>query len=165
MKKDDRTFGERVADEVATFAGSWKFIITFSFLLGCWIAFNSIDEFSEYHFDPTPFILLNLILSFIAAFQAPFIMMSQNRTEHKQDEAYREIFFELKELLHQDIAHEEEIQSLEHQIREDVNKLMSTQNKLLEALHLAIKLGQITSEGVAEVLEHLEDEEEISEPD
>jgi uncharacterized membrane protein len=146
VKKDDRTLGERVADDVATFAGSWRFILIFTFLLFCWITFNSVEYLSAYHFDPYPFILLNLILSFIAAFQAPFIMMSQNRTEHKQDEAYRDIFFELKELLHQDIEHEREIQSLEHQIKEDVNKLMSTQNRLLEALYLAIKLGQLTKE-------------------
>jgi uncharacterized membrane protein len=162
VKKDDRTFGERVADNVATFAGSWKFIIFFSGVLSLWMLFNSLAITKDYHFDPYPFILLNLVLSFIAAFQAPFIMMSQNRTEHKQDEAYREIFFELKELLQQDIVHEEEIQCLEHQIREDVSKLMMVQHKLLEALQQAIQLGQFTSEGVAEVLEHLEDDEETS---
>lgn len=159
MKKDDRTFGERVADDIATFAGSWKFIIIFSFLLALWVVFNSLVYFGFIHFDPYPFILLNLVLSFIAAFQAPFIMMSQNRTEKKQDEAYREIFLELKELMEQDIAHSQEIECLEHQIKVDVNKLMTTQNRLLDALNQAIKIGQITSEGIAEVLEHLEEEE------
>lgn len=159
MKKDDRTFGERVADFVANFAGSWRFIIIFGAILANWITFNFIEFLTPYHFDPSPFILLNLILSFVAAFQAPFIMMSQNRAEKKQDIAYRTIFIELKELVEQDIAHEEEIKCLEKQIRRDVDRLIVTQNKLLEALHHAVTLGQLTSEGVAEVLEHLEDEE------
>lgn len=90
-------------------------------------------------------------------------MMSQNRAEKKQDAAYREIFMELKELLEQDITHEQEIEFLEHQIKEDVNRLVQTQNKLLEALHQAITLGQITSQGVEEVLEHLEEDEPKSE--
>jgi uncharacterized membrane protein len=161
-KKDDRTFGDRVADDVAEFAGSWKFIIIFFSMLIVWIAFNSVELLTPYHFDPYPFILLNLILSFVAAFQAPFIMMSQNRAEKKQDVAYRTIFLELKELVEQDLMHEEEIKSLEHQIKHDVDRLIVTQNKLLEALHLAIKLGQITSEGVAEVLDHLDDQNEIN---
>lgn len=158
-KKDDRTFGERVADNVAEFAGSWKFIMITSLILMGWIVFNSIEAFKPYHFDIYPFILLNLVLSFIAAFQAPFIMMSQNRAEKKQDIAYRAIFLELKELMEQDIAHEEEIKYLEREIHNSVEKLVTTQIKLLDALHTAIKLGQITSEGVAEVLEHLEEEE------
>lgn len=158
MQNDDRTFGERIADDVATFAGSWKFIILFGAILACWAVFNSLDATKQYHFDSFPFILLNLLLSFVAAFQAPFIMMSQNRSEKKQDIAYRAIFIELKELVEQDIAHEEEIKGLERQIQTDLERLIATQNKLLEALSQAIKLGQMTSEGVAEVLEHLEDD-------
>lgn len=164
VKNDDRTFGEKVADFVAEFAGSWKFIIIFGAMLANWILFNSLELLTPYHFDATPFILLNLILSFVAAFQAPFIMMSQNRAEKKQDAAYRAIFMELKELVEQDIAHEEEIKCLEEQIRRDVDRLILTQNKLLEALHHAVTLGQLTSEGVAEVLEHLEEVENKEEP-
>jgi uncharacterized membrane protein len=155
--KDNRTFGERTADDVAMFAGSWKFIIIFGIIFCCWIAVNCIYIFGR-PFDPYPFILLNLVLSFIAAFQAPFIMMSQNRAEKKQDAAYREIFMELKELLEQDITHEQEIKFLEQQIKQDVNLLVQTQNKLLDALHHTITLGQITSQGVEEVLEHLEED-------
>jgi uncharacterized membrane protein len=158
VTNDDRTFGERIADDVATFAGSWKFIILFGTILLSWIVFNSLEYLKPYHFDPYPFILLNLVLSFVAAFQAPFIMMSQNRSEKKQDIAYRTIFIELKELLEQDIAHEEEIKGLERQIQTDLERLIATQNKLLEALSQAVKIGQLTSEGIAEVLEHLEDE-------
>lgn len=158
-QKDDRTFGEKIADIVASFAGSWKFIIIFFAMLITWVIFNSLDCMAPYHFDPFPFILLNLLLSFVAAFQAPFIMMSQNRSEKKQDTAYREIFTELKELMEQDIDHGQEIKILERQIKADVDRLIQTQMKLLESLHHAVTLGQLTSEGVAEVLEHLEEEE------
>ncbi len=76
------TFGERVADKVAKFGGSWKFILSFGFFLIVWIAVNTIALLRR-PFDPFPFILLNLILSCIAALQAPVIMMSQNRQESK----------------------------------------------------------------------------------
>jgi uncharacterized membrane protein len=70
-----------VADKVAEFGGSWRFIIIFGFILLIWVAVNSIALSG--HFDPYPFILLNLVLSCIAALQAPVIMMSQNRQEAK----------------------------------------------------------------------------------
>ena len=69
---------DRVADKVAAFGGSWTFIIIFASFLTIWIVINSL-AFLGMQFDPKPFILLNLILSFIAAFQAPIIIMSQNR--------------------------------------------------------------------------------------
>lgn len=69
---------DRVADRVASFGGSWAFILLFSGFLLVWMLVNTLP-FLPFHFDPKPFILLNLILSFIAAFQAPIIMMSQNR--------------------------------------------------------------------------------------
>ena len=69
---------DRVADKVAAFGGSWTFIIIFGCFLVMWVLVNMLP-FITNHFDPKPFILLNLILSFIAAFQAPIIMMSQNR--------------------------------------------------------------------------------------
>ncbi len=71
-------WSDRLADRIASFGGSWKFIILFSIFLLSWIIWNSVPLFYP-HFDPHPFILLNLCLSFIAAFQAPVIMMSQNR--------------------------------------------------------------------------------------
>ncbi|MBI2252334.1 MAG: DUF1003 domain-containing protein [Armatimonadetes bacterium] len=76
------TFGERIADKVADFGGSWKFIIIFGIILTLWIIINSIILIWK-PFDPYPFILLNLVLSCIAAMQAPVIMMSQNRQEAK----------------------------------------------------------------------------------
>lgn len=75
------TLGERLADGIADFGGSWFFILSFSFVLVGWIALNSIG--SQSPFDPYPFILLNLVLSCLAAIQAPVIMMSQNRQEAK----------------------------------------------------------------------------------
>jgi uncharacterized membrane protein len=77
-----RTPGERVADAVADFGGSWTFIISFFVVLLIWIAFN-VWAASREVFDPYPFILLNLVLSCLAAIQAPIIMMSQNRQEAK----------------------------------------------------------------------------------
>ncbi len=76
------TLGERIADNVAKFGGSWRFIISFGVFLVMWMIINSIVLLRR-PFDPYPFILLNLILSCLAAIQAPIIMMSQNRQEAK----------------------------------------------------------------------------------
>ena len=79
---DDRqTFGERLADKVATFGGSWTFLIAFGLFLVVWTVLNLILRRDA--FDPYPFIFLNLMLSMIAAAQAPIIMMSQNRQAQK----------------------------------------------------------------------------------
>jgi uncharacterized membrane protein len=78
----DPTLGEKMADGLASFGGSWTFLIIFGALLLVWIAFNSVVLLKR-PFDPYPFILLNLILSCLAAIQAPVIMMSQNRQEAK----------------------------------------------------------------------------------
>ncbi|MFY7732582.1 MAG: DUF1003 domain-containing protein [Bacteroidia bacterium] len=76
------TFGQRLADKVAAFGGSWIFIITFFSFILIWMIIN-IWFLATKPFDPFPFILLNLILSCLAAIQAPIIMMSQNRQEQK----------------------------------------------------------------------------------
>ena len=76
------TRGQSVSDKVARFGGSWNFIFLFAAILFIWIVFNSIVS-KQYEFDPFPFILMNLILSCIAAMQAPVIMMSQNRKQEK----------------------------------------------------------------------------------
>ena len=76
------TFGQKLADRVASFGGSWTFIITFFSFILIWMIIN-IWILSTRAFDPFPFILLNLILSCLAAIQAPIIMMSQNRQEQK----------------------------------------------------------------------------------
>jgi uncharacterized membrane protein len=74
--------GQSISDKVASFGGSWKFIIIFGVILFVWILINTV-VLSTDSFDPYPFILMNLILSCIAALQAPIIMMSQNRQEEK----------------------------------------------------------------------------------
>ena len=79
------TYGERLADKVAQFGGSWTFIMSFGAVLLLWITSNSILLGGK-AFDPYPYILLNLVLSCIAALQAPVIMMSQNRKETKDRE-------------------------------------------------------------------------------
>ena len=76
------TFGERLADRVATVGGSWSFIIGFGVFLGCWAVLNTV-LLGIHAFDPFPFIFLNLMLSMLAALQAPVIMMSQNRQAAK----------------------------------------------------------------------------------
>ncbi len=75
------TLGQRAADAIARFAGSWAFIFAFTGVLILWMVINTI--LASNAFDPYPFILLNLVLSCVAAIQAPLIMMSQNRQEEK----------------------------------------------------------------------------------
>lgn len=76
------SFADRMSDALAEFGGSWKFLISFSVVLGVWIIINSINLMNQ-PFDPYPYILLNLVLSCLASVQAPIIMMSQNRQEAK----------------------------------------------------------------------------------
>lgn len=76
------TKGQKISDKVARFGGSWSFIISFFIILVIWVVFNATAPKKD-DFDPYPFILMNLILSCIAALQAPIIMMSQNRQEEK----------------------------------------------------------------------------------
>ena len=81
-EQERMTFGQRVADKVASFGGSWPFIVIFGVIMLVWVLLNSTALLSK-HFDPYPYILLNLFLSMIAAIQAPVIMMSQNRQAAK----------------------------------------------------------------------------------
>jgi len=81
MIEEEETFGERIADSVARFGGSWTFIITFAFVLSIYVTINAMLRKSAW--DPYPFILLNLFLSMLAAIQAPVIMMSQNRQDSR----------------------------------------------------------------------------------
>jgi uncharacterized membrane protein len=85
--KDERDRWEKLADSVARVGGSWSFIIGFSTALVLWIAANLMLAVSGQAFDPYPFIFLNLMLSMVAALQAPIIMMSQNRQSAKDREA------------------------------------------------------------------------------
>ena len=90
--EEEETFGERVADTVASFGGSWTFIIAFGVVL---VAYSSTNVLLRHRaWDPYPFILLNLFLSMLAAIQAPIIMMSQNRQD-KKDRLRSELDFEV----------------------------------------------------------------------
>ena len=80
-EKEKYTLGQRAADTIAKFAGSWAFMFSFAGVLVLWMVINAI--LATKAFDPYPFILLNLVLSCVAAIQAPLIMMSQNRQEEK----------------------------------------------------------------------------------
>jgi uncharacterized membrane protein len=87
LKIDERTFGARLADNVAQVGGSWGFIITFGFILVAWMGWNQATRGAGLAFDPYPFIFLNLMLSMVAALQAPVIMMSQNRAAVRDRQA------------------------------------------------------------------------------
>jgi uncharacterized membrane protein len=77
--EENSSFGERVADHVAGFIGSWQFIILQSAIFFVWVVFNTLWLFDVYQFDPYPFILFNLFMSAEAAYASPLILMSQNR--------------------------------------------------------------------------------------
>jgi uncharacterized membrane protein len=119
------SFGQKLADGVASFGGSWMFISIFLVFIVGWILLN-VFVFLNKGFDPYPFILLNLILSCIAAIQAPVIMMSQNRQEEKDRErAKNDYEINLKS--------EKEIRELEGKIKELV-VLQKEQTALLNEL-------------------------------
>jgi len=124
------TFGERMADRVALFGGSWGFILTFTAVLLVWITINAIGILAK-PFDPYPFILLNLVLSSLAAIQAPVIMMSQRRQETKDrlrgENDYR---VNLKAELEIRQLHEK----LDHQMAQQWDKLIELQQIQIELL-------------------------------
>jgi CRP/FNR family transcriptional regulator, cyclic AMP receptor protein len=97
------TFGQRIADKVAVFGGSWTFIIIFGVILAVWVVLNSSALLSN-HFDPYPYILLNLFLSMIASVQAPVIMMSQNRLSSK-DRLKSDLDYEVNLKAELEVAH------------------------------------------------------------
>lgn len=130
-KEDKRTFGQKVADKVADFGGSWTFILSFLFFLVTWIFVNTYFLLNK-GFDPYPFILLNLILSCIAALQAPIIMMSQNRQEEKDRERAKKDFqINLKAEQEIRVLQRKLDHILEHQHQEMI-KIQELQIKLLE---------------------------------
>ena len=125
------TFGQKLADKVAEFGGSWGFIIFFMTFLVAWISLN-VFWLSNHGFDPYPFILLNLILSCIAAIQAPVIMMSQNRQEEKDRErAKKDYKINLKSELEIRELHEK-IDHLIIHYQQDLLEIQKTQIDLLE---------------------------------
>jgi uncharacterized membrane protein len=128
---DKLTIGQRLADTVAAFGGSWRFIIIFGVFLICWMVLNIVFLASK-AFDPYPFILLNLILSCIAALQAPVIMMSQNRQEEKDRErAKNDYMINLKSEMEIRLLHEK----LDHLIINQQEKLMEIQQIQIDMMN------------------------------
>lgn len=141
------TFGQKIADAVAKFGGSWTFIITFILLMALWMAVNQLHIFGL-RFDAYPFILLNLALSTLAAVQAPLIMMSQNRAaEHdrlqanndfrvnkKSEEGIRSLHAKLDHIVQQDQSELLEIQRLQTEmlasISQQITRLEEVQKQL-----------------------------------
>ena len=123
--EEESTFGQRIADKVARFGGSWAFIITFGSIL---VVYTAINQFlGNRAWDPYPFILLNLFLSMIAAVQAPVIMMSQNRQDQK-DRVRSELDFNVNRRA------ELEIQGLAHKLNL-LSEKMDDVEDLLRAAH------------------------------
>ena len=124
------SFGERLSDKLADFGGSWKFIIIFASILLIWIGINSYVLLSR-PFDPYPFILLNLILSCLAAIQAPIIMMSQNRQEDRdRKQAEEDYKINLKSELELRQLH----QKVDHLLIQQWERMVEIQEMQLELL-------------------------------
>jgi uncharacterized membrane protein len=121
---EQASFGERVADRISIFAGSWKFILSFMLLMTVWIIGNA--RMGEGAFDPFPFILLNLTLSTLAALQAPVILMAQNRQSSK-DRAVAQNDFQVN------LKNEVEIADLHRKI-DILTDALTIQTKLVNAL-------------------------------
>ena len=123
--EEQSTFGQRIADSVARFGGSWSFIILFAIVLVVYSSANVL--LSNRAWDPYPFILLNLFLSMLAAIQAPVIMMSQNRQDEK-DRLRSELDFEVNKRA------ESEIQSLSHRLGLLMDKVVDVEEAVRQAI-------------------------------
>ncbi|MHA8099599.1 DUF1003 domain-containing protein [Aquirufa aurantiipilula] len=127
----DLTMGQKIADKVASFGGSWRFIISFFVFLALWILAN-VYWFLNKGFDPYPFILLNLILSCIASLQAPVIMMSQNRQEERDRErSKKDYLINLKSELEIRLLNEK----IDHLMTHQQQELLEIQNIQVEMLN------------------------------
>ena len=128
---ETRNLGQKVADQVADFGGSWTFIISFLIFIVVWIGANVFILVNK-GFDPYPFILLNLILSCIAALQAPVIMMSQNRQEEKdRNRAKKDYMINLKSELEIRMIHDK----IDHLIMHQQQELIEIQKVQIEMMN------------------------------
>ncbi len=142
---DVLTRGQKISDKVARFGGSWKFIILFGIVLVVWVGYNAIA--ATHAFDPYPFILMNLILSCIAALQAPVIMMSQNRQEEKDRmRGENDYLINTKAELEIRSLHQKMDVLIEEQIK-TLYDIQARQCDMLEAL--TQKLAQMDKAGAA----------------
>lgn len=134
-EKQILTTGQRIADKVASFGGSWTFIISFGVFIFIWISLNVFWLINR-GFDPYPFILLNLILSCLAALQAPVIMMSQNRQEEKdRDRSKKDYMINLKSELEIRTLHEK----IDHFILDQQQELLELQKVQIEMMNDILK--------------------------
>lgn len=134
------TFGQKIADKVASFGGSWTFIIAFGIFILIWIGSN-IYFLANKGFDPYPFILLNLILSCLAALQAPVIMMSQNRQEEKDRErAKNDYMINLKSELEIRMLHEKLDHLMLHQ-QQELIEIQKVQIEMMNDILVNLKAG------------------------
>jgi uncharacterized membrane protein len=125
------TFGERLSDKMAAFGGSWTFILIFILIVFLWIMTNLLF-LARHSFDPYPFILLNLVLSCLAAFQAPIIMMSQNRQEARDRlRAVNDYQVNLKAELEIRLLH----QKIDHMLSRQWERLAEIQEIQLDLIH------------------------------
>ena len=136
--KSGFTFGQRLADKIATFGGSWTFISIFGVFILVWMVINIIFLLNK-GFDPYPFILLNLILSCLAALQAPVIMMSQNRQEEKDRErAKQDYMVNLKSELEIRMLHEKVDHLIVHQ-QQELLAIQQVQVEMMEDIMKQLK--------------------------
>ena len=124
------TFGQRLADKIADFGGSWTFISSFCVFLGLWIVINAGVLLAR-PFDPYPFILLNLMLSFLASLQAPVIMMSQNRQEAR-DRQHAEGDYKVNLKAELEIRHLHE--KMDYLLHQHTTRLMEVQQIQIDLL-------------------------------
>lgn len=136
------TFGQKIADKVAAFGGSWTFILSFCFFLFLWIAINVV-WFHNQGFDPYPYILLNLILSCVAALQAPIIMMSQNRQEEKdRARSKSDYMINLKSELEIRMLHEKIDHLIMHQ-QEELLEIQKVQIDMMQDILLRVNQKEL----------------------
>jgi len=157
---EHRTFGERLSDHLASFGGSWAFLISFAVVLLIWMVFNLVRGEKD-AFDPYPFILLNLVLSCLAAIQAPVIMMSQKRQEEKdRQRSLNDYRVNLKAELEIRHLHEK----IDYLISRQWQRLSEIQQVQIEMLHQGgrhkkIKPPRISDEGQGQEPDHGSDTE------
>ena len=138
MDESDATLNwkEKLADKVAEVGGSWKFITWFLIFMTIWMLINLVMARQQKAFDPYPFILLNLLLSTLAALQAPVIMMSQNRQEAKDRKRNKQDFMvNLKAELEIQLLHEK----LDHLLLNQQQELLEIQQIQIEMMDDIIK--------------------------
>ncbi len=141
LRKSQVSKGAQISDAVTETVGSWKFILIQSFLLGIWIVLNVIVWIK--HWDEYPFILLNLALSFQAAYATPFILMSQNRqSEIDREKAMQDLDIDIKAEMEIESLHQK-IDSLRDREIAELREMLSMQNETIQRLEemLAREIG------------------------